>query len=222
MDKNNLVDNIFFKFLLFFLIINLILEQELNKKEVNNIEVYFSQSMCQLLLFSINYKCSFNFQTNDNIYNEVLEINSNVNLLMSIKNSKLENLFLLLSIIPFLKNNSTLSYVIKHREIYNIFKKIFNKNIQNRIIKLDYNDLLSFNKKMKKLLYYKWELIPKKFILNNIRYIINNYYKESNLVVFQRALNMNYKSYIQNKINEMCSKEIKNLLSKYYINYIYK
>ena len=48
------------------------------------------------------------------------------------------------------------------------------------------------------------------------------YYNESNLVVFQRALNMNYKSYIQNKINQMCSQEIKNLLSKYYINYIYK
>ena len=222
MDKYNLIDSIWFKFLLFFLIVNLIFEQDHNKKEVNDLEGYFRQSLCQLLFFSINYKCTFNFYTNDNFYNDILQINSNINLLMNIKNSKLENLFLLLSIIPFLKNNSTLSYVIKHREIYNIFKKIFNKNIQNRIIKLDYNDLLSFNKKMKKLLYYKWELIPKKFILNNIRYIINNYYKESNLVVFQRALNMNYKSYIQNKINEMCSKEIKNLLSKYYINYIYK
>lgn len=134
---------------------------------------------------------------------------------MNIKNSKIENLFLLLSIIPFLKNNSTLSYTIKDKEIYKIFKKIFNKRIKYKIINFDYNDFYSFNKKMIKLLYYKWELIPKQFMLNNLRYIINNYYNEPNLEVLQKSLNMNYKSYIQNKINEMTNEEIKNLLSKY-------
>jgi len=63
---------------------------------------------------------------------------------------------------------------------------------------------------------YKWELIPKQFILNNLRYIINHYYNKSNLKVFQDSLNMNYKSYIQNKINEMTYNEIKYLLSKHY------
>jgi hypothetical protein len=70
---------------------------------------------------------------------------------------------------------------------------------------------------MKVLLYYIWELIPKQFMLNNIRYFINNYYNESNLVVFEESLNLNYKSYIQNKINEMTFEEIKNLLSKFHI-----
>ena len=102
------------------------------------------------------------------------------------------------------------------KEIYKIFKKIFNKEIKNKIINLDYNDLHSFNKKMKNLLYYKWELIPKQFILNNLRHIINNYYNEPNLEVFQESLNMNYKAYIQNKIKEITYKEIKNFLSKYY------
>jgi polynucleotide 5'-kinase involved in rRNA processing len=69
---------------------------------------------------------------------------------------------------------------------------------------------------MKKLLYYIWELIPKQFMLDNFRYIINNYYKESNLKDFEESLNMNYKSYIQNKINEITFEEIKNLLSKFY------
>ena len=215
MDKYNLIDSIWFKFLLFFLIVNLIFEQDHNKKEVNDLEGYFRQSLCQLLFFSINYKCTFNFYTNDNFYNDILQINSNINLLMNIKNSKLENLFLLLSIIPFLKNNSTLSYTIKDKEIYKIFKKIFNKRIKYKIINFDYNDFYSFNKKMIKLLYYKWELIPKQFMLNNLRYIINNYYNEPNLEVLQKSLNMNYKSYIQNKINEMTNEEIKNLLSKY-------
>jgi hypothetical protein len=51
-------------------------------------------------------------------------------------------------------------------------------------------------------------------MLDNLRYIINNYYKESNLAVFEDSLNMNYKSYIQNKIIEMTYEEIKDLLSK--------
>jgi hypothetical protein len=68
---------------------------------------------------------------------------------------------------------------------------------------------------MKVLLYYIWELIPKQFMLDNIRYFINNYYNESNLVVFEESLNLNYKSYIQNKLNEMTFEKIKNLLSKF-------
>ena len=55
--------------------------------------------------------------------------------------------------------------------------------------------------------------IIKQFFLNNIRSIINN---ESNLAMFEKSLNMNYKSYIQNKINEMTYNEIKYLLSKHY------
>ena len=61
-----------------------------------------------------------------------------------------------------------------------------------------------------------WELIPKQFMLDNFRYIINNYYNESNLNVFEESLNMNYKSYIQNRINKITFEEIKNLLSKFY------
>ena len=88
---------------------------------------------------------------------------------------------------------------------------------------MDYNDLPSFNLQMKKLLYYEWELIPRQFLLDNLRYIINNYYNESNLAVFEESLNLNYKSYIQNKKFEMTYEEIKILLSKLnIINFIYK
>jgi hypothetical protein len=81
---------------------------------------------------------------------------------------------------------------------------------------LDYDDLHYFNKNIENLLYYKWELIPKQFMLNNLRHIISNYYSEPNLAVFQKSLNINYKDYIQNKANEMTFLEINNLLSKYY------
>jgi hypothetical protein len=174
-----------------------------------------------LLTFSINYKCSDKFFTDANLYFDILEINSNVNLLTNINRSRLENIILFLSIIPFLKNNSTLSYKINDKGLFNFFKKISNKKIKNKIIKLDYNDLFCFNTRLKELLFYKWELMPKQFILDNLRYIINNYYKETNSILFQQALNMNYRLYIQNKINEMSYDELKNLLSKLiHINFI--
>jgi hypothetical protein len=108
-------------------------------------------------------------------------------------------MFLLLGIIPFLKNNSTLTYKIKDKGIYKLFKDI-KKNIKYKIIKLEYKFLFIFNKIIKKLLYYKWELIPNQFMLNNLRYIINNYYNESSLAIFQKSLNLNYKLYIQKKM----------------------
>ncbi|KWW27414.1 MAG: hypothetical protein F083_3008 [bacterium F083] len=214
MKNYNLIDNICFKFFLFFLIINVILEHEYHKKEFNDLEYYFSQSICQFLFFAINYKCSINFFLNNNIYNDILEINSNVNLLINIKKSKLENIILLLGIIPFLKKNSTLSYKINNKGIYIFFKNILNEKMKNKIIKFGYNDLHSFNKIMTKLLYYNWELIPKKLMLDHFRYIVNNYYNDSNSILLQKSLNMNYKLYIQNKRNEITSDELINLLSK--------
>ena len=50
--------------------------------------------------------------------------------------------------------------------------------------------------------------------MDNLRYIINNYYNETNSFLFQKSLNMNYKAYIKNKKNEMSYDDIKNLLSK--------
>ena len=87
--------------------------------------------------------------------------------------------------------------------------------------KLDYNDLLSFNINLKKLLYYKWKLIPTKSVLDNLRHIINNYYNETNLDLFQKSLNINYKSFIYDKINKMTDEEIQNLLSKFNINNLF-
>jgi hypothetical protein len=219
MEIYYLICNICIKIILFILILNLILEKDFHQKEI---EYYFSQSLCQLITFTINYKCYENFFTNSNFYIDILEINSNINLIINIKKPKLENIFFILSIIPFLKNNSTLSYKINDKGIYKFFKKILNKQIKNKIIKLDYNDIHSFNIRIKELIYYKWELIPKQLILDSLNYIINNYYNETNLFIFQASLNMNYRLYIQNKMNELSYEEIQNLLSKLIIiNFIY-
>jgi hypothetical protein len=89
-----------------------------------------------------------------------------------------------------------------------------NKRIKYKIIKFGYKDLHSFNKMMSNLIYYDWELIPKKLMLDNLRHIVNNYYNDSNLNLFQESLNMNYKSFIKSKRNEIIYDELKNLLSK--------
>jgi hypothetical protein len=216
--------NICIKFFLIFLIVNLIPKKEYLPEDVNDLEYYFSHSLCQLLSFSINYKCFENFFKNDNLYLDIFEINSNVNLLMNFRKSKLENIILLLSIIPFLKNNSTISYKINSKGLYIFFKKVLKKRIKYKKIKLDYNDLYLFNIRMKELLYYEWEYIPNQFILNNFRHIINNYYNETNSESFQNILNIYYKSYINNKKDEMSFEEINDLLSKIIIlnNFIYK
>ena len=221
MEYNNTMKKLFIKFFLLFLIISIIiiiiLDEVEHKKEVNSLKDlkdYFSQSLCILFYFTINYNCLSKFYNND-FYEDVLEINNNIDLLMNIKITKLENILLLLGIIPFLKKNSTLFYKINNKEIYNYIKKIFkNKKIKHKIIKLDYNDFYTFNEKMDELLSYKWELIPEKVMLDNLRYIINNYYNESNFDIFQKSLYMNYDVYIQRKRKEIIYSDLVSLLSK--------
>ena len=214
----NTIKNIFIKFFLLFLIkiiTIIILEEDNHKKEVNSLEDYFSKSMCKFLSFTINYNCRLKFFNND-FYEDVLEINSNISLLINIKISKLENIVLLLGIIPFLEKNSTLSFKINDKEIYKYIKKIFiNKKIKHKTINFDYNDFDTFNEKMVELLNYKWELIPKKVMIDNLRYIINNYYNESNFNIFQKSLYMNYDFYIQKKRKEITYSDLESLLSKY-------
>ena len=211
------MENIYIKFFLLFLIIIItiiIIEEEDLKKSNNILEKYFSQSICNFFYFTINYNCSSIFSHHD-FYEDVLEMNNKIDLLMNIKISKLENIFLLLGIIPLLKNNSTLSYKINNKEIYNYVKKTFkNKKINQKIIKFDYNDFNTFNEKVEELLNYKWELIPEKVMLDNLRYIINNYYNESNFDIFQKSLYMNYDFYIQRKRKEITYSDLVSLLSK--------
>ena len=217
MKYNNIMKKIFIKLFLLFLIIIiiiLILDEVYHKKDANSLKDYFSQTICKFFYFSINYNCLSKFYNYD-FYEDVLEINYNIDLSMNIKITKLENIILLLGIIPFLKNNSTLFYKINNKEIYNYIKKIFkNKIIKHKIIKLDYNDFYTFNEKVDELLNYKWEFIPEKVMLDNLRYIINNYYNESNFNIFQKLLYMNYDFYIQKKRKKITYSDLVSLLSK--------
>lgn len=210
-----LIQNLCTKLFLFFIIINLYLEGNSQKKKLNKLENFYSKSICKLFHFCINYNCPITIFSSTSFYDEVLEINKDVNLLIDVKKSKLENFLLLLSIIPFLKYNSTLFYKINNKETEIFFRKTFkNKRIKYKLIKFDYDDFYIFNVKINELLNYKWELFPEKFMLDNLRYVLNNFYNESNFEIFQKSLYMNYKIYIQNKKKEMTYEDIERLLSK--------
>ena len=143
MDKNYLIRNFEIKIILFFLI--LIIKKNSRQKKVNNLEDYFNQSICQLLFFPIKNNCFMNFIMNDNFYNDILEIKININLLINIKISHLENIFFLLGIIPFLKNNSTLFYKINDKNNLNISLHLWIQKYQNRnIITLFSNKVIIF------------------------------------------------------------------------------
>ena len=207
--------NICIKLFLFFIVINIIIEENNQKKETYKLSNFYSKSICKFFYFTINYNCQAKIFSRTSFYDEILEINRNINLLINVKKSKLENILLLLGIIPFLKNNSTLSYKINNKEINFFFKKTFkNKRIKYKIIKFDYNDLNIFNEKINELLNYKWELIPEKFILDNLRYVIDNFYNESSFEIFQKSLNKNYAFFIKIKKKEMTYENIESLLSK--------
>lgn len=210
--------NLFIKFFIIILILfNANNKNDNQIKDNNSLEYYFTYSICKFLYFQIKYNCSDNIFIDYNFYENIVEISQNINLYINMKKTKIETIFLLIGILPFVKNNSVITFKINNMEIYKLFQIIFKKKkIKNKIIKLNENDLQFFIENFSYLLFYKWELIPFKKILNNIRYIINNYYNESCIELFDKSLNLNFKYYIQNK-KILSLKEIMDLMSKFLI-----
>jgi len=178
-----------------------------------------------ITIFSISLKL-INKSNNDllieltNIYNNnklFFDKNKHLNesisyLLSNTKITKIEKIFIIISLIPFLKSNKI---KVKNRN------KIINKLIRTiiPINKFKYKNIKKNNYKyyqieFNDLLYYKWDKIPKINLINNVRSIINNYYSELYLTIFDKSLNLNLKYYIKDNYKKLSSKDIKNLLSK--------
>ena len=210
--------NLVLRIIIIFLILFSIFDQNNKRIEDNNsLENYFSYSICNCLIFRMNYNCSNNIFIDNNFYENILEINQKINLFINIKKTKIENIFILIGIIPFLKYNSSIIYKINKKEIFKLFKNIFKKKkIKNKIIKLNEYNFIYFIQNFNELINYKWEIIPKKSISNNIRYIINNYFNESCLEIFDKSLNFNFKYYLQNEKKKLSLEEINDLTSKFY------
>ena len=133
---------------------------------------------------------------------------------MIISNLKIENIFILIIIFPFLKENCTILYQIENRNKLNLYKNSF-KGIRNMkyLYTIYLNDLIDFIDNFK-VFYFEWEIIPHNNLINNLRYIINNYYNETLLNIFDKSLNLNLKRYIKNIRNNLSFNEFNNLMSK--------
>ena len=166
-----------------------------------------------------NLKFIFLFKNNpyfiNNIFKNVTQINKyDLKSLIEIKKTKIENIFILISIMPFLNSNSII--INKENLHFELYKNIFNnKLIKNKFIKINQKDFYIFTQKFELLLNYKWEIIPKLNFINYIRFIINNYYNELCLEIFDKSLNSNLKYYIKENKNNLSFNEIAKLMSKF-------
>lgn len=217
--NNFLFENILIKIILLLFIIYLGFQQFYQNLDTNNsFQHYFKFLICKFLYLNINYNCENHIYNDSNFYDNIIEINDNINLFINIKKAQIENLILLIGIIPFLKKKSILSYKINNNKIFNLFKNKL-KNIKvnkGNIIKFNKKSFLIIIENFKDFVYFKWEFIPEQKLLNNIRHIINDYYNESCLDIFDKSLNFNLNYYINTKSKRLSFLEISNLISKCY------
>ena len=101
----------------------------------------------------------------------------------------------MVKIIPFLKDK--ISIIIKiSKNLYPFFKKTFkNQKLKNNIIKFNNHYFKYLIKNFENIFDYDWELIPKLDDINRVRYVINNYYNEFCLKIFDKYLNHNLNNY---------------------------
>ena len=181
----------------------------------NSFEFYYSNFLCSLLFLDNEKNCLNEVLTNYNFFYSVKFVKSNITLCININKTLLENILLIIAIIPFLKNNSTIIYDIGNNNSKQLYNKLFKyKKIFHRKIIIDIYDLEIIKNAFNILINYNWEIFPPKQILDNIRYIINNYYDELSSNIFDISLNKNYEYFIQNHITNNSHKTFEQLLSK--------
>ena len=188
----------------------------LNIQTINHIafENEYKKFLCKILKNSRSQVCFDEIFNNSNYFTDINKISGNIFLLIDLNRSNIENLLLLIGTIPFLRNNSFISYNIKNEKTLNIFKELFNyKSFINKSINLKENDFNLTKNKIINSFNYTWEIIPSKNIINIIRYILNNYYEETFLQLFEGFLNFNYKYYLKTKI--LSFDILKGLISKF-------
>ena len=138
-------------------------------------------------------------------------------MLSNTKKTKIEKIFAIISLIPFLR-----SHKIKVKNRNKIINELIRTIIPINRFRKKYKDIKENNKiyyriQFNDLLYYKWNKIPNINLINNVRSIINNYYSELYLTIFDKSLNYNLKYFIKSNYKKLSKKDIKSLLSKIYL-----
>ena len=181
---------------------------QINNSLENEIKKYF----CKLFIFGNNYNCYKEIFINDNFFYDVKSVSKNKDLLIKAKNIKIINLFLLfiknklIALIPFFDSESKLFYKINKKDSISLYINKHGEKINYNLIKLKKEDFGEKQNELINLLNYEWEIIPSIKIINFMRYIINNFYHEDCLTIFDTSLNLNYKLYIEKNRNNISLK----------------
>ena len=165
-----------------------------------------------------NFKCSKKRFININYLNEIENHNQKIDIFILDSNStRIENTLILIGIFPFIKNNSFVLLRIKSKLTYQTIKKVLKvRTLKKKYIMLYKKDIMFLYNNFTTLLSYNWELIPSFSFLNNIRYIINNYYTDKFLDIYDTILNVIFKNYISKNKYSFSYENIKELMSKYF------
>ena len=172
--------------------------------EKNNFNIYDKFNCFKKKIININYL--------KEIENHRQKIDF---LILNSKNTRIENILILIGILPFMKKNSLIILTIESKIAYKIIHNLFKKKKKKNII-LDRKDLIFLYNNFYGLISYKWELIPSFCFLNNIRYIINNYYNEKFLDIYDKIINDNLDYYISKNKYYFKYENIKKLMSKFF------
>lgn len=171
----------------------------IDNKHLNNIEKYYKNTVL------------INSTFLDNI--EYIEKNIDF-FLLNLEKTKIENIFILIILFPFLKTNTSLIYKIENRNDYKIFRNIFKSKNIKKLNRVYLNNLTLLFDQFYDLIFNEWEILPEQNLLNTVRFIINSYYNESFLKIFDKSLNINLKLYIENA-NNINFDIINKLMSKF-------
>ena len=164
------------------------------KKFENQLKLY----ICEIFN---TQECSYSLFNNMNYFNEIKDISGNITLLIELNRTNIENLIF--------------SYHIKNIKTYKILKQMLrNISICNTYINITQNEFEVIRSNIFKFLHSKWKIIPNQNIINIIRFALNNYYKESDLQLFDEILNLNIEYYI--KSNNLPVDIKKSLTSKFF------
>lgn len=124
------------------------------------------------------------------------------------KKNKIETIFILISIFPFLKKEIIIT---KKNAIYILCKKFFNFN--KKRLKINKNHLTNFSVIFKSFIFYKWETFPNRNKTNYLRHILYHYYSDECLNIYELSLNINIKYYFDKK-EEKSYELLSDLMSK--------
>ena len=86
----------------------------------NSLENNFAKYMCKVFILEMNSNCFNDIYINKNFYDNLKDVKQNIRLsLNNINKSKIENIIILIGLMPFIKGKSKIEYIIKNKDIYN-------------------------------------------------------------------------------------------------------